>query len=122
MLAIKKITAQIDGVNVMIFDEIDTGISGKIAQVVANKLFDISVSKQVLAVTHLPQLASMADSHYHISKSSDNERTITSVELLDKVGSVQEIAKMIDGIEASEFAVLHAEKLLDIAKEYKDNR
>ena len=72
MLAIKKITAQIDGVNVMVFDEIDTGISGKIAQVVANKLYDISNSKQVLAVTHLPQLASMADAHYLIEKTTDN--------------------------------------------------
>lgn len=120
MLAIKKITAQIDGVNVMIFDEIDTGISGKIAQVVANKLFDISVSKQVLAVTHLPQLASMADSHYQIRKSSENDRTNTKVQLLDKAGAAEEIAKMIDGIEASEFAVLHAQKMLDSANEYKE--
>ena len=120
MLAIKKITAQIDGVNVMVFDEIDTGISGKIAQVVANKLYDISNSKQVLAVTHLPQLASMADVHFLISKSTDNGRTNTNVTLLNKEKSAVEIAKMIDGIEASEFAVLHAEKLLDIAKQYKE--
>ncbi len=120
MLAIKKITAQIDGVNVMVFDEIDTGISGKIAQVVANKLYDISNSKQVLAVTHLPQLASMADVHFLIAKSTDNGRTNTNVTLLNKEKSAVEIAKMIDGIEASEFAVLHAEKLLDIAKQYKE--
>lgn len=122
MLAIKKITAQIDGINVMIFDEIDTGISGKIAQVVANKLFDISVSKQVLAVTHLPQLASMADKHYLISKSSNDSRTNTTVTHLEREQSALEIAKMIDGLEASEFAVLHAEKMLDSAKEYKENR
>lgn len=121
MLAIKKITAQIDGVNVMVFDEIDTGISGKIAQVVANKLYDISNSKQVLAVTHLPQLASMADMHFLIAKSTQNGRTNTSVTLLNKENSAIEIAKMIDGIEASEFAILHAEKLMDIAKEYKEN-
>lgn len=120
MLAIKKITAQIDGVNVMVFDEIDTGISGKIAQVVANKLYDISNSKQVLAVTHLPQLASMADVHFLIAKSTDNGRTNTNVTLLNKEKSAVEIAKMIDGIEASEFAVLHAEKLLDFAKQYKE--
>ena len=120
MLAIKKITAQIDGVNVMVFDEIDTGISGKIAQVVANKLYDISNSKQVLAVTHLPQLASMADVHFLIAKSTDNGRTNTNVTILNKEKSAIEIAKMIDGIEASEFAVLHAEKLLDIAKQYKE--
>lgn len=119
MLAIKKITAQIDGVNVMVFDEIDTGISGKIAQVVANKLYDISNSKQVLAVTHLPQLASMADCHYLIEKTTDNMRTNTNVKLLINEQSAFEIAKMIDGISASESAVLHAEKLLEIAKEYK---
>lgn len=119
MLAIKKITAQIDGVNVMVFDEIDTGISGKIAQVVANKLYDISNSKQVLAVTHLPQLASMADCHYLIEKTTDNMRTNTNVKLLNNEQSAFEIAKMIDGISASESAVLHAEKLLEIAKEYK---
>ncbi len=119
MLAIKKITAQIDGVNVMVFDEIDTGISGKIAQVVANKLYDISNSKQVLAVTHLPQLASMADCHYLIEKTTDNMRTNTNVKLLSNEQSAFEIAKMIDGISASESAVLHAEKLLEIAKEYK---
>lgn len=119
MLAIKKITAQIDGVNVMVFDEIDTGISGKIAQVVANKLYDISNSKQVLAVTHLPQLASMADCHYLIEKTTDNMRTNTNVKLLNNEQSALEIAKMIDGISASESAVLHAEKLLEIAKEYK---
>ncbi len=119
MLAIKKITAQIDGVNVMVFDEIDTGISGKIAQVVANKLYDISNSKQVLAVTHLPQLASMADAHYLIEKTTDNLRTNTNVKLLNSNQSALEIAKMIDGISASESAVLHASKLIEIANEYK---
>lgn len=119
MLAIKKITAQIDGVNVMVFDEIDTGISGKIAQVVANKLYDISNSKQVLAVTHLPQLASMADAHYLIEKTTDNLRTNTNVKLLNSNQSAFEIAKMIDGISASESAVLHASKLIEIANEYK---
>lgn len=119
MLAIKKITAQIDGVNVMVFDEIDTGISGKIAQVVANKLYDISNSKQVLAVTHLPQLASMADAHYLIEKTTDNLRTNTNAKLLNSNQSAFEIAKMIDGISASESAVLHASKLIEIANEYK---
>lgn len=119
MLAIKKITAQIDGVNVMVFDEIDTGISGKIAGVVANKLYDISINKQVLAVTHLPQLASMADAHYLIQKTTSNDRTNTNIILLNSEQSAVEIAKMIDGLEASEFAVLHASKLIEIAKEYK---
>ena len=75
----------------------------------------------MLAVTHLPQLASMADSHYLIAKTTDNERTITNVKLLNQEQSAVEIAKMIDGLEASEFAILHASKLIEIAKEYKAN-
>ena len=94
-------------------------ISGKIAQVVANKLYDISNSKQVLAVTHLPQLASMADAHYLIEKTTDNLRTNTNAKLLNSNQSAFEIAKMIDGISASESAVLHASKLIEIANEYK---
>ncbi len=119
MLAIKKISAEVDGVNVMVFDEIDTGISGKIAQVVASKLYDISISRQVLAVTHLPQLASMADNHYLIVKSTDNITTQTHINLLDFDSSVVELAKMIDGIEASESAVAHATKLKNQAIQYK---
>ena len=119
MLAIKKISAEIDGVNVMVFDEIDTGISGKIAQVVAAKLFDISVSRQVLAVTHLPQLASMADNHYLIEKTTDNVTTSTNIRLLDFDQSVEELAVMIDGVGASDSAVVHATGLKTNAKEYK---
>lgn len=123
MLAIKKISAELDGVNVMVFDEIDTGISGKIAQVVANKLYDISVSKQVLAVTHLPQLASMADSHFLIEKNTDNITTSTNIRLLDFDESVLELAKMIDGIDSgSELGKLHAKNLKENAKIYKNSK
>ena len=75
-----------------------------------------------MAVTHLPQLASMADAHYLIEKTTDNMRTNTNVKLLDSTQSALEIAKMIAGISASESAVLHAEKLLEIAKEYKNSQ
>ena len=119
MLAIKKISAEIDGVNVMVFDEIDTGISGKIAQVVACKLYDISISRQVLAVTHLPQLASMADNHYLIEKTTDNITTSTSVRLLDFDQSVTELAMMIDGLQGSVSAIAHASGLKSTANTYK---
>lgn len=122
MLAIKKISAQIDGVNCMVFDEIDTGISGNIAQIVANKLSDISQHRQVLAVTHLPQLASMADNHYLIIKSTDNITTNTNVRLLNETERIQEVARIIDGANNSEFALLHAEKIIANANNYKAKR
>lgn len=122
MLAIKKISSELDGVNVMVFDEIDTGISGKIAQVVANKLYDISISRQVLAVTHLPQLASMADNHYLIEKTSDETSTVTNVRLLDYDGAVNVLTSMIGGVDDSEFALMHARKLKDNANAYKENK
>ena len=122
MLAIKKISADIDGVNAMVFDEIDTGISGKIAQVVACKLYDISISRQVLAVTHLPQLASMADNHYLIEKTTDNVTTSTNIKLLDFDQSVREIAMMIDGIQGSESAIAHATGMKTTANIYKKEK
>lgn len=87
MLALKNITARLDGIDTMVFDEIDTGISGYIAQVVAEKLYNISVSRQVIAVTHLPQLASMADNHYKIEKKETADKTITNVKKLDEKGN-----------------------------------
>lgn len=79
MLALKNITARLDGIDTMVFDEIDTGISGYIAQVVAEKLYNISVSRQVIAVTHLPQLASMADNHYKIEKKKPPTRRLRTL-------------------------------------------
>lgn len=119
MLAIKKISAELDGVNVMVFDEIDTGISGKIAGVVAKKLYDISVDRQVLAVTHLPQLASMADSHYLIEKTSDNITTETNVRLLNPEEDILEIARIIGGAEDSEYAIPHAKEMKNNSNLYK---
>ncbi|MDR1939426.1 MAG: DNA repair protein RecN [Clostridiales bacterium] len=122
MLALKSITAGIDGINVMIFDEIDTGISGKVAEVVAKKLSDIAKNRQVLAVTHLPQLASFADRHFLISKSANDEnKTITSVELLDLDGSVKEIARLSGGSD-TELAIPHARNIKKKAEEYKKAR
>lgn len=118
MLAVKKITADIDGVNVMIFDEIDTGISGAIASVVANKLYDISVSRQVLAITHLPQLASMADKHYLIEKSFTDNSTSTKLIELDYDGMVGEIARLSGGKD-TDTGIAHARRLKTEADDYK---
>lgn len=118
MLAVKKITADIDGVNVMIFDEIDTGISGAIASVVANKLFDISVSRQVLAITHLPQLASMADKHYLIEKTFTDDSTSTKLIELDYDGMVGEIARLSGGKD-TDTGIAHASRLKAEADAYK---
>ena len=104
----------------MVFDEIDTGISGYIAQVVAEKLYNISVSRQGIAVTHLPQLASMADNHYKIEKKETADKTITNVKKLDEDGELQEIARLIGGSTYSEHALPHAVEMKKHADAYKN--
>lgn len=122
MLALKNITARLDGIDTMVFDEIDTGISGYIAQVVAEKLFNISVDRQVIAVTHLPQLASMADNHYKIEKHETADKTITSDTKLDTDGELQEISRLIGGNTYSEHALPHALEMKKHADEYKKSK
>ncbi|NLZ25293.1 MAG: DNA repair protein RecN [Clostridiales bacterium] len=117
MLALKNITCDVDGIGTMVFDEIDTGISGHIAEVVAMKLCSISRRRQVLAVTHLPQLSSMADHHYLISKFSDGVKTYTNVSLLED--SLPEIARLIGGSDYSGHAIPHARKMKEWADNYK---
>lgn len=119
MLAVKNIISDVDGIQTMVFDEIDTGISGKIAQVVAEKLYNISTDKQVLAVTHLPQLASMADAHYLISKSTADGKTSTHVVLLDEEATLKEIARLLGGSEYGTHALPHAKEMKDYANAYK---
>ncbi|MDE5756653.1 MAG: DNA repair protein RecN [Clostridia bacterium] len=120
MLAMKKIIANLDGISTMVFDEIDTGISGKIAQIVAQKMYDISKDKQVLAITHLPQLASMADTHYLIQKSTTNGQTITKLVCLNENDQIEELSRLIGGQDTSEYAIPHAKEMLDFAKKYKN--
>lgn len=122
MLALKNITARLDNISTMVFDEIDTGISGVIAQVVAEKLYNISTDRQVIAVTHLPQLASMADLHYKIEKYETADKTVTSVTLLDNKGQISEIARLIGGSSYSEHAIPHAENMKEHAKIYKNKK
>ena len=119
MLAVKNIISDVDGIQTMVFDEIDTGISGRIAQVVAEKLYNISTDKQVLAVTHLPQLASMADAHYLIVKTTENGKTFTHVDLLDEEGTLKEIARLLGGSEYGMHALPHAKEMKEYANNYK---
>ncbi len=121
MLAMKKIIANLDGISIMVFDEIDTGISGKIAQIVAQKMYDISKDKQVLAITHLPQLASMADSHYLIEKSSANGQTLTKLIFLDENQRLNELSRLIGGQDVSSYAIPHAKEMLEFAERYKNS-
>ena len=119
MLALKSITAAKENVQTLIFDEIDTGISGKMAHVVAKKMALISKSRQVICVTHLPQIAAMGDLNYFIEKMTVGEKTQTTVKALSTAEKIDEIARLSGGI-VSEAAVSHAKELIENAKKVKD--
>ena len=108
MLALKSVIADRDSIPTLIFDEIDTGVSGKAAQKIGIKLREISRSRQVLCVTHLSQIAVMADTHYMIEKHTEDERTVTQVHPLDFDGRVQEIARIMGGENPSELMLENA--------------
>jgi len=116
MLAIKSLEAEHGGVGCMVFDEIDTGISGRMAQVVAEKMAAIARSRQVICVTHLPQIAAMADHQFLVEKRVEEGRTNTTVRRLEREGRVQEVARMLGGAGGSEDSALsHAAYMLDMA-------
>jgi len=112
MLAMKNVLAEQDQVATLIFDEVDTGVSGRAAQKVAQKLRSVARTKQVLCVTHLPQLAALASTHLLISKSERNGRTYTSVEPLDLEGRKRELARIIGGEKITEITLKSAEEML----------
>lgn len=113
MLAIKNVLSEKDGVDTLVFDEIDTGISGKTSRKIGIKLMSLSEGKQVFCVTHSAQIASLAKNHYKISKSSDGERTSTSVTLLDGDTRVREVARIISGIDLTEASLETARELIE---------
>jgi DNA repair protein RecN (Recombination protein N) len=119
MLALKVILARVDGVPTLVFDEIDTGISGRAAQAVGEKLARIAGDRQVLCVTHLPQVAAMADNHFLIAKQAEAGRTVTNVCSLDEAGRTDEIARMIGGAEVSPFTIEAARDMLRQADRQK---
>ena len=112
MLAMKNVLAEKDQVGTLIFDEVDTGVSGRAAQKVAEKLRSVAAHKQVLCVTHLPQLAALADTHLLIAKSERNGRTYTSVTPLDREGRKRELARIIGGTNITETTLKSAEEML----------
>lgn len=119
MLALKTILASSDGISTLIFDEVDTGISGKTAQLVAEKMAYLSKKHQLICVTHLPQIASMADTHYRISKITKNERTYINVEKLDYQGKINELARIMGGSHVTQTTLEHSKELLNIASQFK---
>lgn len=112
MLAMKNVLAEKDQIGCLIFDEVDTGVSGRAAQKVAEKLKSVAAHKQVLCVTHLPQLAALADTHLLISKSERQGRTFTSVLPLDREGRKRELARIIGGTNITETTLKSAEEML----------
>ena len=114
MLAMKNVLAEQDQVNTLIFDEVDTGVSGRAAQKVAEKLRSVAAHKQVLCVTHLPQLAALANTHLLIAKSERDGRTYTTVTPLDIEGRKRELARIIGGTNITETTLKSAEEMLRI--------
>jgi len=119
MLALKNVMSQGNLVDTMIFDEIDTGLSGRASQKVAEKLYEVSVGRQVLCVTHSVQLASMADSHFFIHKAEKNGRVFTEVSGLDAEARARELARITSGDHITETALKSARELIDHADAFK---
>ena len=119
MLAMKNVFAEKDPVATMVFDEIDTGVSGIAAQRVGEKLYSVSLGKQVMCVTHLPQIAAMADQHYLIRKEERGGRTYTDVFPLDREGRRQELARLHGGDHITETTLASAEEQLLACERFK---
>ncbi|WP_405153160.1 DNA repair protein RecN [Paenibacillus sp. FSL K6-0108] len=119
MLAMKSIFARHDRIPVLIFDEVDTGVSGRAAQSIAEKLYRLSSTCQVFSITHLPQVACMADHQYLIEKHVYDGRTMTQVESLSDEGRVKELARMLGGVEITEKTLHHAQEMLNLAEAKK---
>ena len=122
MLALKNVLAEDDGIGSLVFDEVDTGVSGRAAQKVAEKMADVARRKQVLCVTHLPQIAAMADVHFMVEKGEEDGRTYTRVGWLERQGREEELARLIGGSAVTDALRRSAAELLDQAEEYKENR
>ncbi|GGH79498.1 DNA repair protein RecN (Recombination protein N) [Pullulanibacillus pueri] len=119
MLALKSHFKSFQGITSIIFDEVDTGVSGRVAQAMAEKIFQLSQASQIFCITHLPQVAAMADHHLFISKEVKGNRTKTTVTRLNEDDQASEIARMISGVEMTDLTKQHAYELLGLAKEVK---
>ena len=119
MLVMKDVLSERDGVPAMVFDEIDEGVSGIAAQRVAEKLARLARKKQVICVTHLPQIAAMADTHFLIEKTERDGRTYTKVTPLEREGRIRELARLHGGENVTETTLASAAEQLDAASNYK---
>ncbi|MEK3853212.1 DNA repair protein RecN [Cytobacillus sp. FSL H8-0458] len=119
MLALKSIFSKHQGVTSIIFDEVDTGVSGRVAQAIAEKIHHVSVDSQVLCISHLPQVAAIADTHLFIAKNTNEGRTKTTVKPLNEEEKIKEISRMISGVEITDLTKEHAKELLHMAKQLK---
>ncbi|QUP88301.1 DNA repair protein RecN [Exiguobacterium sp. PFWT01] len=119
MLALKSIFSRTVGVASIIFDEVDTGVSGRVAQAMGEKIFRLSVGSQVLCITHLAQVAAMADQHLYITKTETNERTKTNVTSLDRESRIDELGRMIAGAQMTDLTKQHVEELLEMSQQVK---
>ena len=122
MLALKNVLAENDRVTTMVFDEVDTGVSGRAAQKVAEKLVQVARNRQVLCVTHLPQIAAMGDVHFSVEKGEADGRTYTAVEELDMERRKREIARLTSGDQITEAALMGAGEMLTAAERWKEDR
>lgn len=113
MLALKALVLTPGVVSTILFDEVDTGIGGRVAEIVGKKLKQVADLHQVISVTHLPQIAAMADFHYVVRKAVDNGRTFTQVERLSQAERISEVARMLGGVKITERALRHAEELIE---------
>lgn len=120
MLGMKAILANLEPIGTLIFDEVDTGVSGRAAQAIAEKLVTVSQNKQVLCITHLPQMACMADAHFFITKQATETETQTHVHYLDKEERVNELARLLGGVEVTNTTRNHAKEMLKLAKLSKE--
>ncbi len=122
MLAVKSVLSKIDGADAMIFDEIDTGVSGRAAQRIAEKISSLAGDRQIFSVTHLAQIAAMADNHYLIEKSDSGERTSTNVRLLNENERIEELARIIGGVSVTDLTRKSAKEMLEMAISKKGKR
>ena len=118
-MAVKSVLADADAIETLIFDEIDTGISGRTAQKVSEKMAVIARKHQVICITHLPQIAAMADDHYVIEKNTMEQRTMTEIHHLSDEASVDEIARLLGGVEITDAVMKNAREMKNLARSKK---
>ncbi len=121
MLSLKAVLSFVDTIDTFIFDEIDSGISGRTAQMVAEKMSLLSKNNQIICITHLPQIAAMGDQHFLINKLSDNKNTKTSIDKIKDNDVINEIARMTGGATITDFTLASAKEMLEQANKIKNN-